>query len=199
MLLERGPGPRRERDPLGGIGDAAREVERQGAPHEELLEERLEPRALAPPARLERDAARAHHAEVQIRRQAARRVSRRVVAIGVVRGQRPADERAQAALGLGVPPGVPSTARHGVIDGARRDERAIAAASAFARSTAGKGRSIMDFDPVTDYWMQERPDHLVEFHVTLPLKTPTPITKFLTFGSPIPNFSSILSLTTKSR
>ena len=33
---------------------------------------------------------------------------------------------------------------------------------------------------VTDYWMQERPDHLVEFHVTLPLKTPTPITKFLT-------------------
>src|ERR1700744_6659582 len=42
---------------------------------------------------------------------------------------------------------------------------------------AGKS---MDFDNVTDYWMLERPDHLVEFHVTLPLKTPTPVTKFLT-------------------
>ena len=40
----------------------------------------------------------------------------------------------------------------------------------------------MDFGPVTDYWMQERPDHLVEFHVTLPLKTPTPVTKFLTLA-----------------
>jgi ABC-type uncharacterized transport system substrate-binding protein len=30
----------------------------------------------------------------------------------------------------------------------------------------------MDFGPVTDYWMEERPDHLVTFHVVLPLKTP---------------------------
>src|ERR1700727_1820508 len=29
----------------------------------------------------------------------------------------------------------------------------------------------MDFGTVTDYWMQERPDHLVAFHVTLPLQT----------------------------
>ena len=37
------------------------------------------------------------------------------------------------------------------------------------------GGKAMDFGTVTDYWMQERPDHLVEFHVTLPLKTPTPV------------------------
>ena len=32
------------------------------------------------------------------------------------------------------------------------------------------GGKAVDFGSVTDYWMQERPDHLVEFHVTLPLK-----------------------------
>jgi ABC-type uncharacterized transport system substrate-binding protein len=46
----------------------------------------------------------------------------------------------------------------------------------------------MDFGNVTDYWMQERPDHLVEFHVTLPLKTPTPITKFLTLRVADPEY-----------
>ena len=46
----------------------------------------------------------------------------------------------------------------------------------------------MDFGTVTDYWMQERPDHLVEFHVTLPLKTPTPVTKFLTLRVADPEF-----------
>jgi len=50
---------------------------------------------------------------------------------------------------------------------------------------AGKA---VDFGTVTDYWMQERPDHLVEFHVTLPLKTPTPITKFLTLRVADPEF-----------
>jgi len=50
---------------------------------------------------------------------------------------------------------------------------------------AGKA---MDFGPVTDYWMQERPDHLVEFHVTLPLKVPTPITRFLTLRVADPEF-----------
>lgn len=34
------------------------------------------------------------------------------------------------------------------------------------------GKSV-DFGPVTEYWMEERPDHLVAFHVVLPLKTPT--------------------------
>ena len=32
---------------------------------------------------------------------------------------------------------------------------------------------VVEFAPVTDYWMEERPDHLVAFHVTMPLKTPT--------------------------
>ena len=50
------------------------------------------------------------------------------------------------------------------------------------------GGKSMDFGTVTDYWMQERPDHLVEFHVTLPLKTPTPITKFLTLRVSDPEF-----------
>ena len=50
---------------------------------------------------------------------------------------------------------------------------------------AGKA---VDFGSVTDYWMQERPDHLVEFHVTLPLKVPTPITRFLTLRVADPEF-----------
>ncbi len=35
------------------------------------------------------------------------------------------------------------------------------------------GKSV-DFGRVTDYWMEERPDHLVTFHVVLPLKSPMP-------------------------
>ena len=35
-----------------------------------------------------------------------------------------------------------------------------------------------DFAPVTEYWMEERPDHLVEFHVVLPLKKPAPVGRF---------------------
>jgi ABC-type uncharacterized transport system substrate-binding protein len=50
------------------------------------------------------------------------------------------------------------------------------------------GGKSMDFDMVSDYWMRERPDHLVEFHVTLPLKTPTPITKFLTLRVADPEY-----------
>ena len=46
----------------------------------------------------------------------------------------------------------------------------------------------MDFGSVTDYWMRERPDHLVEFHVTLPLKAPKPVTKFLTLRVADPEF-----------
>ena len=50
------------------------------------------------------------------------------------------------------------------------------------------GGKAMDFGSVTDYWMQERPDHLVEFHVTLPLKVPAPITRFLTLRVADPEF-----------
>ena len=34
------------------------------------------------------------------------------------------------------------------------------------------GGKAVDFGNVTEYWMEERPDHLVAFHVVLPLKTP---------------------------
>jgi ABC-type uncharacterized transport system substrate-binding protein len=50
---------------------------------------------------------------------------------------------------------------------------------------AGKA---VDFDNVTDYWMEERPDHLVTFHVTLPLKTPTPPGKFFSLLVADPEF-----------
>ena len=39
------------------------------------------------------------------------------------------------------------------------------------------GKAV-EFGPVTDYWMEERPDHLVAFHVVLPLKTPAPVGRF---------------------
>jgi ABC-type uncharacterized transport system substrate-binding protein len=34
------------------------------------------------------------------------------------------------------------------------------------------GSKEVEYGPVEDYWMEERPDHLVAFHVVLPLKTP---------------------------
>jgi ABC-type uncharacterized transport system substrate-binding protein len=39
------------------------------------------------------------------------------------------------------------------------------------------GKAV-DFAPVTEYWMEERPDHLVAFHVRMDLKTPTPVGRF---------------------
>ncbi len=39
------------------------------------------------------------------------------------------------------------------------------------------GKAV-EFGPVTDYWMEERPDHLVAFHVELDLKTPTKVGRF---------------------
>lgn len=50
------------------------------------------------------------------------------------------------------------------------------------------GGAAADFSAVTDYWMQERPDHLVEFHVTLTLKDPAPVTKFLTLRVADPEY-----------
>ncbi len=35
-----------------------------------------------------------------------------------------------------------------------------------------------EFGEVTDYWMEERADHLVHFHVRLPLKKPTAVGRF---------------------
>jgi ABC-type uncharacterized transport system substrate-binding protein len=50
---------------------------------------------------------------------------------------------------------------------------------------AGKA---VDFGEVTDYWMEERPDHLVTFHVVLPLKEPTPPGKFFSLLVADPEF-----------
>ncbi len=50
---------------------------------------------------------------------------------------------------------------------------------------AGK---TVDFGSVTDYWMQERPDHLVAFHVTLPLKNPTRVVRFMTLRVADPEY-----------
>jgi ABC-type uncharacterized transport system substrate-binding protein len=50
------------------------------------------------------------------------------------------------------------------------------------------GGKAVEFGSVTDYWMEERPDHLVEFHVTLPLKTPASLAKFVTLRVADPEF-----------
>ncbi|HTR12609.1 MAG TPA: DUF1007 family protein [Roseiarcus sp.] len=55
-------------------------------------------------------------------------------------------------------------------------------------TTFKNGGKPVEFGSVTDYWMQERPDHLVEFHVKLPLKTPAPIAKFGTLRVSDPEF-----------
>ena len=50
------------------------------------------------------------------------------------------------------------------------------------------GGKQVDFGNVTDYWMEERPDHLVTFHVVLPLKTPTPPGKYVSMMVSDPEF-----------
>jgi len=50
------------------------------------------------------------------------------------------------------------------------------------------GGKTVDFGSVTDYWMEERPDHLVQFHVTLPLKTPSASAKFITLRVADPEY-----------
>ena len=55
-------------------------------------------------------------------------------------------------------------------------------------TTLKNGGKSVDFGSVTDYWMEERPDHLVQFHVTVPLKEPTRPSKFLTLRVADPEF-----------
>ena len=50
------------------------------------------------------------------------------------------------------------------------------------------GGKPVDFGSVTNYWMEERPDHLVAFHATIPLKTPAPLTKFMTLRVADPEY-----------
>lgn len=49
------------------------------------------------------------------------------------------------------------------------------------------GKTV-DFADVTDYWMEERADHLVTFHVVLPLKTPKPPGRFVSLLVADPEF-----------
>jgi len=55
-------------------------------------------------------------------------------------------------------------------------------------TTFKNGGKPVEFGSVTDFWMEERPDHLVAFHVTLPLKTPAAIAKFGTLRVSDPEF-----------
>ena len=55
-------------------------------------------------------------------------------------------------------------------------------------TTLKVGGKSVDFGSVTDYWMEERPDHLVEFHVTVPLKEPTKPSKYLTLRVADPEY-----------
>jgi ABC-type uncharacterized transport system substrate-binding protein len=50
------------------------------------------------------------------------------------------------------------------------------------------GGKQVDFGNVTDYWMEERPDHLLTFHVVLPLKTPMPPGKYVSMMVSDPEF-----------
>jgi ABC-type uncharacterized transport system substrate-binding protein len=49
------------------------------------------------------------------------------------------------------------------------------------------GKAV-EFGTVADYWMEERADHLVTFHVVLPLKEPTPPGKFFSLLVADPEF-----------
>ena len=46
----------------------------------------------------------------------------------------------------------------------------------------------VDFGNVTEYWMEEGPDHRVTFHAMLPLKTPQPPGRFFTMMVSDPEF-----------
>jgi ABC-type uncharacterized transport system substrate-binding protein len=50
------------------------------------------------------------------------------------------------------------------------------------------GGKPVDFGSVTDYWMEERSDHLAEFHATIPLKNPAATAKFATLRVADPEF-----------
>lgn len=55
-------------------------------------------------------------------------------------------------------------------------------------TTLKNGGKPVEFGSVTDYWMEERPDHRVAFHVTVPLKEPAATAKILTLRVSDPEF-----------
>ena len=55
-------------------------------------------------------------------------------------------------------------------------------------TTLKVGGKAVEFGSVSDYWMQERPDHRVAFHVRMPLKEPMRVAKFMTLRVADPEF-----------
>jgi ABC-type uncharacterized transport system substrate-binding protein len=55
-------------------------------------------------------------------------------------------------------------------------------------TTLKVGGKAVEFGAVSDYWMEERPDHRVAFHVRMPLKEPTRVAKFMTLRVADPEF-----------
>jgi len=55
-------------------------------------------------------------------------------------------------------------------------------------TTLKNGGKTVDFGSVTDYWMEERPDHLVQFHVVVPLKEPILPSKYVTMRVADPEY-----------
>ena len=61
------------------------------------------------------------------------------------------------------------------------------------------GGKPADFGSVTEYWMEERPDRLVAFHVAMPLKTPAALAKFVTLRVATPTSSLTSNSMTRIR
>ena len=55
-------------------------------------------------------------------------------------------------------------------------------------TTLKVGGKPVEFGTVSEYWMEERPDHRVAFHVRMPLKEPMQVAKFMTLRVADPEF-----------
>ena len=80
-----------------------------------------------------------------------------------------------AAQGIGTD-GKPAT-REQFAPLAKENAGSLAEMSYF--TVAKIGGKPVEFGEVTDYWMEETPQHLVTFHVELPLKTPVALGKIM--------------------
>ena len=161
VLLQRPPGPLRQRFPALVVGHVLAGVEGELAPHEQLIEIRLHRRRDAPPAlalaagasaepaarpALVRDQGgedlvRRDVAEVQVRRHPAGRVAvRMVVILGVAPRPAASTNAVEPPLRRARPPGHRHR-RDVVIDWERRENAAIAARASRRRPAASASRS----------------------------------------------------------
>jgi ABC-type uncharacterized transport system substrate-binding protein len=67
-------------------------------------------------------------------------------------------------------------------------ENAVALAQVGYYTIVKIGGKQVDLGDPADYWMEERPDHLVTFHVVAPLKTPQASGRFITMMVSDPEF-----------